>query len=77
MWISRFDLEYLHAINHSSATSHRSIALTQQNRGHLCQGVRSRLVLPLAQVWTPQVPAQEHRAPTIGPALLPTGSGHA
>ena len=29
-WISRFYLGYLHAINHSSAASHRSIAQTRK-----------------------------------------------
>ena len=33
------DLGYLHAINHSSAASHRSIARTRENRSNLCQGV--------------------------------------
>ena len=35
--ISRFDLGYLHAINHSSAASHSSNARTRQNRCHLRQ----------------------------------------
>ena len=68
---------YLHAINHFSAASHRSIARTCQNRCHLCQGVRYRLVRPVAQIWAPQAPAKERRAPTIGAALRPTGSGTA
>ena len=42
LWISRIDLGYLHAIDHSSAASHRSIARTRQNRSHLCQFVRYR-----------------------------------
>ena len=77
MWITRFDLGYLHAINHSSAASHRSIARTLQNCSHLCQGVCYRLVWQVAQVWAPPAQAQERRAPTIGEALLPTGSGPA
>ena len=44
---------------------------------HLCQGVCYCLVLPFAQVRAPQAPAQKRRAPTIGPALLPTCSGPA
>ena len=66
---------YLHAINHSSAASQRSIARTRQNCSHLCQGICYRLVLPVAHIWAPQAPAQERRAPTVGAALLPTGSG--
>ena len=62
---------YLHAINHSSAACHRSIARTRQNR----HCVRYSLVRPVAQVSTPPVPAQECRAPTIRAALLLTGSG--
>ena len=38
---------YLHAINHSSAASHRSIARARQNSCHLRQGVHYRLVLPV------------------------------
>ena len=51
------------------------------NRRHLCQGVRCRLVWPgqwpVSQGWAPPAPAQERRAPTIGSALRPTGSGPA
>ena len=57
--------------------SHRSIARTRQNRRHLRQGVRYRLVRPVAQVWAPPATAQERRAPTIRAALRPTGSGPA
>ena len=76
MWISRFYLGYLHAINHSSAASHRFIARMLQNCSHLSKFCY-RPALPFAQVWSAQAPAQEHRVPTIGPALLPTGSGQA
>ena len=75
--MSRFYLGYLHVINHSSASSHRPIAQTCKNCSHQCQGVCYRLVLPVAQVWARQAPAQERRAPTIGAALLPTCSGPA
>ena len=59
--------------------SHRSIARTRQNRRHLHQGVRYRLVRPVAHVWAPPAMAQERRAlaPTISAALRPTGSGPA
>ena len=73
--ISRFDLGYLYAINHSSAASHRSIAWTGQNRCYLRQGVRYCLVWQVVQVWAPLAPAQKRRAPTIEAALRPTGSG--
>ena len=76
LWISRFYLGYLHAINHSSAASHRFIARMLQNCSHLSKFCY-RPALPFAQVWSAQAPAQEHRVPTIGPALLPTGSGQA
>ena len=55
--------------------SHRSIARTRQNRSHLRQGVRYRLVLPVAQQWAPPATAQERRAPTVRAALRPIGSG--
>ena len=77
-----WDLGYLHAINHSSAASHRSIARTRKNRSHLCQGDDDNLSSNLARganmgPGAPPAPAQERRAPTIGAALLPTGSGPA
>ena len=37
---------YLHAINHSSAASHRSMPRTRHNRRHLRQSVPYRLVRP-------------------------------
>ena len=58
--ISRFDLGYLYAINHSSAASHRSIARMRKNRSYLRQGVRYSLVWPVVQVLAQLEPAQKH-----------------
>ena len=80
-----FKLGYLHAINHSSAASHRSIAR------------RAKIAAIFVKVFVidddnlssspagganmgpgaPPAPAQERRSPTIGAALLPTDSGPA
>lgn len=76
---------YLRFINHSSATISRSTALLLQNR---CpsptdsQCVKVFITCPARwggqlQGWALQASAQEHRAPTVGPALRPTSTGPA
>ena len=73
-----WDLGYLHAINHFSAASHRSIARTRENRVIDDDNLSSN---PAGGAnmgpGAPPAPAQERRAPTIGAALLPIGSGPA
>ena len=72
-----WDLGYLHAINHSGAASHRSIARKRQNQPSMSRCLLStttyRLFLQEAQKWAPA--PRLRRCPACAGPRCPAGAG--